>query len=109
MRLVSQVNVEEMLKKRQKTAAGTTRNPAAVQGNTTEPQAESLAPAMGSVHQTARAETAPGQSPTPYLSIVPIIVVQQVFGFIDELIPVIIRVEIQLISDFVFVELILHL
>ncbi len=104
-----QVSDEEMLKRHPETAAGAPRIPAAVQGSPTEPNAESPAPARGSVHRTARAEAAPGLSPKSGQLTVSIIVVQQFFGLIDELIPVIIRVEVQLISNVVFVELIFHL
>jgi L-serine deaminase len=108
-KLTFQMNDEEMLKSPSKIAAGATRIPAAIQGSTTGPNAESHTSGMGPVNQIARAEAAPGPSPNSGQLTVSIIVVQQFFGLTDELIPVIIRVESQLISAVVFVELILHL
>lgn len=104
-----QLNDEEILKKRPNIAAGSTPIPAAIPDSKIRPKAESPTRTIGSVDLTARAETVPGLSPNSGQLTVSIIVVQQFFGLVDKLIPVIIRVEIQLISHVVFVELILHL
>ena len=104
-----QENNEQILNKRPKPAAGTTRIPAAIERTTIGTDADSLAPAIGAAHGTARAKSVVGLPPNSGRLTMSIIVVQQFFGLIDELISVIIRVEIQLIPNIIFVELILHL
>ena len=89
------------LKQKQETAAGTTRHPAAIQNGTPELNADSSTLVRSHLHRTAQAETTRRQSLAPTYLPVPIIIVQQVFGLINERIPIIIRIEIEFISNII--------
>jgi len=103
------VKNQQILNKHPKPAAGTTRIPAAIERTTIGTDTDSPTSEIDAAHGTARANSVVGLPANSGRLTMSIIVVQQLFGLIDELISVIIRVEIQLIPNIIFVELILHL